>query len=97
MILICFFDLLVASLCNKTSVGKEYLTFTVVDFDNLGFHRITDFSYGSEIEIAVIGVFISCDDAVSFISNVKNNFVFFDFDDFALNYLPISDSLKCLI
>ena len=87
MIVKCFFNSLVASVCSKTLVGKENLTLTVIYFQNLDFHGVTNLGNRGKIHAGVVGVFVLGKNTVRFVSDVQNDLFRFHIDDCTFDYL----------
>ena len=60
----CFLKTLIALLGSKSLVGKNGLTFAVIDLQNLRFHDIADFDDLSQINAGIIRVFTLGNDSV---------------------------------
>ena len=82
-----FFDSLVASVSSKSLVSQLNLSLTVIDFQYLNFHRVTRFYDSCQIQIGVIRIFVSGQNAVRFASDVQYGFFRLHINDCTFNYL----------
>ena len=87
MVIISFFDSLVSSVGSKTLVGKDNLSFSVINLQHLYFHLVTRLYDCCHVHAGIVGVFVPCKNTIRLVSDVKDHFFRLNIDNCTFDYL----------
>ena len=82
-----FFNSLIAAVCSQSFVGQGNLSLAVIHLKDLNLHGIARLGHRGQIHVGFIGIFVSGQDTVRLIANVKNDFFRFHVNDRTLDHL----------
>ena len=83
-----------AAVCSKALVGKNYLSVSVVYFQNLNFKFVAYVQDFCEINRMIVRVLIPGENAVRLCADIQDRLIGLDVDDLSLDYLSGVNGLE---